>query len=347
MKHLLRGLPGDALLYGRVFGLIAAVIWIAIGSLMVVPIAVLALTVLFGTIVYSWTAQATRGKTFTLTTTPIGLVIADLLITVLWMVATAEDPRSVAFALVLIASALVQCRLGHAGTAIAASAFMLAVAGQQALLAALGQPIDPQAVFRQAIVVGLVLLVIDVVAAAYRDEQGRGARALRRAHLLEQAATEIDTEAGADLVLASIPRHALELVQADHATLNVHRGSEFLIIAGAGLGERVIGVRGPATSGIVGRVVLGRATVSVDDYRALTDAPKAVRELGLRSAIAVPVLVQGEIAAVLNVGRCVVRPFDRDERDALEGFAAHAAIALANARRLELSKRREELAHEP
>ena len=34
-------------------------------------------------------AQATRGKTFTLTTTPIGLVIADLAITVLWMMATA------------------------------------------------------------------------------------------------------------------------------------------------------------------------------------------------------------------------------------------------------------------
>jgi diguanylate cyclase (GGDEF)-like protein len=346
MRDLLRRLPGDALLYGRVFGLVAAVAWIAIGSLIVVPIAALALTILFGTIVYSWTAQATRGKTFTLTTTPIGLVLADLLITSTWMVATAADPRSVSFALVLIASVLVQFRLGRLGIAIAATAFVLAVAAQQVVLATLGVPIDPQAVFRQAIVVGLVLLVIGVVATAYRDEQERGARALRRARLLEQAATEIGAEIGADLVLASIPRHALELVQAEHATLNVHRGSEFLIIAGAGLGERVVGVHAPATSGIVGRVVMGRATVTVDDYRKLTDAPKAVLDLGLRSAIAVPVLVQGEIAAVLNVGRCVVRPFDRDERDTLEGFAAHAAIALANARRLELGKRREELARE-
>ncbi|HTJ60913.1 MAG TPA: GAF domain-containing protein [Candidatus Saccharimonadales bacterium] len=346
MTEQIPRVPGDALLYGRVFGLAAAIVWIAIGSLIVVPLAALALTILFGTIVYSWTAQATRGTTFTLTTTPIGLVIADLAITTLWMMATAADPRSVAFALVLIAAVLVQFRLGRLGTAVAGCAFLVAAAGQQLVLLALGLPVDPQSVFRLVIVVGMVLLVIGVVAAAYRDEQERGARALRRAHLLEQAATEIDAEAGADLVLGSIPRHALELVSADHATLNVHRGREFMIIAGAGLGERVVGVRGPATSGIVGRVVMTRATVTVDDYRKLTDAPKAVLDLGLRSAIAIPVLVQGEIAAVLNVGRCVVRPFDRDERDALEGFAAHAAIALANARRLELGKRREELARE-
>src|SRR5207244_6939132 len=123
-------------------------------------------------------------------------------------------------------------------------------------------------------------------------------------------------------------------------------GTEFEIIAGAGIGTRVVGVRGPATSGIVGKVVMARATVTVDDYRKLADAPKAVLDLGLRSAIAVPVLVQGEIAAVMNVGRCEVRPFDRSERDTLEGFAAHAAIALANARRLELGRRREQLARE-
>ena len=344
--NLSRRPPRDLLLYGRIFGLVAAVIWVGIGSRVIVPVAALALAILLGTIVYSWTAQSGRGRTFTLTTTPIGLVIADLVLTSLWMVATALDPRSVAFALVLIAAVLAQFRLGRIGIAISTTAFLLASAGQEIASVALGAPVDPQAAFRQVIVVGLVLLVIGVVATAYRDEQQRGSRALRRARLLEQAATEIAAETGADIVLASIPRHALELVQAEHATLNVNRGSEFLIVAGAGLGERVIGVHAPATSGIVGRVVAGRSTVTVDDYRKLIDAPQAVLDLGLRSAIAVPVLVQGEIAAVLNVGRTTLRPFDRSERDTLEGFTAHAAIALANARRLELGKRREILARE-
>src|SRR5438132_9719486 len=89
MRDLLRRLPGDLLLYGRVFGLLTGTIWIAMGSLIVEPIGVAALTILFGTIVYSWTAQATRGKTFTLTTSPIGLVLTDLGVASLWMIATA------------------------------------------------------------------------------------------------------------------------------------------------------------------------------------------------------------------------------------------------------------------
>jgi len=346
MRELRRYVPGDLLLVGRVFGLVTGGIWIAAGSQIVVPIAVLALAILLGTIVYSWTAQATRGHTFGLTTTPIGLVLTDLFVATLWMIATAPDVRSVAFALVLIASVLVEFRLGRVGILVAAIAFVLGLAGQQVVLVATGDQLELLPVFRQGVVVGLVLLVVGVVATAYREEQERARRALRRANLLEQAATEISAEIDAGLVLAAIPRHALELVNADHATLNVHRGSEFEIIAGAGLGTRVVGVRGPATSGIVGKVVLARATVTVDDYRKLADAPKAVLELGLRSAIGVPVLVQGEIAAVMNVARLEVRPFDRAEQETLEGFAAPAAIALANARRLELGKRREELGRE-
>ena len=346
MRAALRLLPADLLLFGRVFGLAAGIGWIALGSLVVVPIAAVALAMLFGTIVYSWTAQATHGRLFTLTTAPAGLVITDLATASLWMIATAPDPRSVAFALVLIAAALVCFRLGRLGIGLSIAGFTVTVLAQQVVLYGVGAPVDIRAVLREAVVVGLVLLVIGVVATAYRTEQERGSRALRRARLLEKAAAEVAAETEAGTVLASIPRHALELVQADHATLNVHRGNEFHIIAGAGIGTRVVGVHRPATTGIVGKVVMARATVTVDDYLGLADAPRAVLDLGLRSAIAIPVLVQGEIAAVLNVARCDVRPFDRDEQDTLEWFAAHAAIALANARRLALGKRREELARE-
>jgi diguanylate cyclase (GGDEF)-like protein/putative nucleotidyltransferase with HDIG domain len=97
---------------------------------------------------------------------------------------------------------------------------------------------------------------------------------------------------------------------------------------------------------MVSRVVAARASVSVRDYQLIPDAPDVIRMIGLRSMIGVPILVQGEIAAVLVIGRLARRPFDADERETLEGFAAHTAIALANARRLDLGKRREELARE-
>src|SRR5690242_12315590 len=254
MRAVLLALPGDPLLYGRLFGLAAGIGWIALGSLVVVPIAVLALAILFATVVYSWTAQATHGRPFTLTTAPAGLVITDLVTASLWMIATAPDPRSVAFGLVLIAAALVCFRLGRAGIGLSIAVFAVAVVAQQVVLYAFGAQVEMRPVLREAVVISLVLLVIGVVAIAYRAEQERGSRALRRARLLEQAAAEVAAETDAGTVLASIPRHALELVQADHATLNVHRGSEFHIIAGAGLGTRVIGVHGPATTGIVGKV---------------------------------------------------------------------------------------------
>ena len=346
MRALLARVPRDGLLYGRIFGLVAGTIWLASNDLVVAPLAVAALAILLGTIGYSWTVQTARGRPFTLTTAPIGLVVTDLVITSLWLVATAPDPNSEAFALVLIAATLVQFRLGRAGILISGAFFALAVASKQLVLVELGHALDVRSMFREAVVVGLVLLVIGVVVTSYRAEQARAARNLRRARLLEVAAAEVAAETDAGAILASIPRHALELVRAEHATLNVHRGTEFLIIAGVGLGEKVIGVHAPATSGIVGQVVATRATVALDDYRLLGDAPQAVIDLGLRSAIAVPVLVQGEIAAVLNVGRSAVRPFDRSERDTLEGFAVHAAIALANARRIDLGRRREELARE-
>ncbi len=346
MKRLGRAVPSDPLIYGRLFALIAGAGWVSSGSRIVPAIAVPALAIVFGTIVYSWIVQTTRGRPFTVSTAPIGLVLTDLLITALWLVATAADPNSVAFALVLIAAALVQFRLGRAGIAVSGAVFLLAVFAKQLVATDLGVPPDPRAILREVIVVGLVMLVTGVIVTSYRAEQERALRNLRRARLLESAAAEVAAETDADLVLSSIPRHALELVQAEHATLNVHRGTEFLIIAGAGIGTRVIGVHAPATAGIVGKVVATRSTVAVDDYRLLPDAPQAVTDLGLRSAIAIPVLVHGEIAAVLNVGRTQVRPFDGSERDALEGFAVHAAIALANARRIELGRRREELAIE-
>jgi diguanylate cyclase (GGDEF)-like protein len=333
-------------LYGRVFGLVTAGLWLLTSSLLVRPIASVALAVLLATIVYSWTAQTVRGRTFTLTTAPVGLVLADLLITALWMIATAPDPNSVAFALVIIGAAMVQFRLGQAGIVISLAVFAVAVAAKQLILVSLGRVLDPLGMFREGVVVGLVLLVTGVIVTSYRREERRAARNLLRARLLEVAAAEVAAETDADAVLASIPRHALELVSAQYAGLNVHRGAEFLVIAGAGLGERAVGVHLPSTAGMVGQVVATRATVSVDDYRDIPNAPEAFVALGIRSAIAVPVLVLGEIAAVLNVGRTEIRPFDSAERDSLEGFALHAAIALANARRIELGKRREELARE-
>ena len=343
MHRLSGSVARDALLHGRSVGLVAATIWLAVSPLVVAPVAVVAIALLLGSVVFGWIVRARGGAAYTLSTVPNAVVVLDLIVAALWMIATAPDPKSVAFALLIVGAALVQFRVGRIGIAVSSAVLLLAVVGQQLVLLSIGYALDPLSTMREMVVVGIVLLVTGVIVTSYRGEQDRAARNLRRARLLETAAAEVAAETDADQVLGSIPRHALQLVQAQHATLNVHRGTEFKVIAGAGLGEQVIGFHGLATAGIVGTVVATRSTAAVDDYQLVPGAPKPIADLGLRSAIAVPVLVQGEIVAVLNVGRTAVRPFDSSERETLEGFAVHAAIALANARRIDLGRRREEL----
>jgi len=86
-------------------------------------------------------------------------------------------------------------------------------------------------------------------------------------------------------------------------------------------------------------VVRERRTVGVTDYQAQVGAPGPLRDLGLRSAVAIPIFAQGEIAAILFVARLEVRPFDEDELAALEAFTAHAATALAASRIIEQARR--------
>src|SRR5207237_9635351 len=87
------------------------------------------------------------------------------------------------------------------------------------------------------------------------------------------------------------------------ATINVRRGEAFYIAAAAGTGERVVGVHAPAEMGIVGAVLRTRATVAVNDYATDPTAVPAVRDIGVRALICVPIFLHGEFAATITVGR--------------------------------------------
>jgi putative nucleotidyltransferase with HDIG domain len=66
----------------------------------------------------------------------------------------------------------------------------------------------------------------------------------------------------------------------------------------------------------------------------------------VRAIIGVPIFLHGESAATITVGRLELRPFDADDRAALEGLASHASIALRNARIIEQGRRLETLSRE-
>jgi diguanylate cyclase (GGDEF)-like protein/putative nucleotidyltransferase with HDIG domain len=237
-------------------------------------------------------------------------------------------------------------RFGRNGVVVTGGAYLAGRVAQEVVRVSLGAPTPVPGLIGETVVAILVLVILSSIAANYQREHARAGHALRRAQSLERIAADIGQETDSDAVFRSIARNALLLVDAHHATINRRRGDEFFIVAGAGSGERAVGVHAPAKAGIVGAVLRSRQTVAWDDYAADPSSVQAIKDIGVRSMIGVPIVVQGEIAATLTVGRLQVDPFDEDDRSALEGLASHAAIALRNARILEQARRIETVSRE-
>ena len=342
-----RFFPRDVLLIARLLAVAGALAWILIGGQATLWYAFVALSFLFATSVLVWREDVRRGGVpAPLSDTPGFVVVGDLAAAAIWMIASAPNERSVAFVVVVAIGALAMYRLGRHGVTATAAAYLVGRIGQEIVRVDLGIPTPIPQIFGETMVVILVLIILSATVAHYRDEQRTGARALRLARSLQRVATDIGQETAPEGLFRSIARNALLLVDAHHATINRRHGDEFAIVAGAGTGERAVGIHASARAGIVGAVMRTRRAVAWDDYAADPTAVAAIKELGVRSIVGVPIVVQGEIAATLTVGRLVVRPFDDNDVRALEGLAAHASIALRNARILEQARRIESVSRE-
>ena len=342
-----RFFPRDVLLIARLLAVAGALLWILIGGQVAVGVAYAAIGFLLLTAVVIWRNDVRRnGVPVPLSETPTFVVVGDLCAASLWMVASAPNERSVAFVVVIAIGALAMYRLGKNGVTATAVAYLVGRIGQEAVRVGLGIPTPVPHIVGETMVVILVLIILSATVAHYRGEQRSGARALRLARSLQRVATEIGQETAPEGLLRSIARNALLLVDAHHATINRRRGDEFTVVAGAGTGERAVGVRASARAGLVGAVLRSRRAVAWDDYSADPSAVPAIRDIGVRSIVGVPIVVQGEIAATLTVGRLQVRPFDENDSRALEGLAAHAAIAMRNARIIEQARRVESVSRE-
>ncbi|HEU5287589.1 MAG TPA: GAF domain-containing protein [Candidatus Limnocylindria bacterium] len=277
---------------------------------------------------------------------PVYVVVGDLVAAVVWMAASAPNERSIAFVVVLGIGALAMFRLGGSGVALTGGGYLVGRIAQEWIRVSLGIPTPVPQIVAEVIVVSLVLMILAATVGHYRAEQARGARALRLARSLERIASEVGEVTDPAHLLRTITSSAMQLVEADHATINRRHGDEFFVAEGSGTGARAIGIHAPSGHGIVGAVVARRATVALDDYRIDPTAVPAIKDLGVRSIVGVPIILQGEIVATLTVARLAVRPFDEEDQRALEGLASHAAVALRNARLLELSRRLEALSRE-
>src|SRR5437660_179260 len=341
-----RVVPRDPLLVGRIGALAGAGMWLFIGGQAIVPVAALALAFLAATIGMVWWLDIKRGRAAPLQEMPMRIVVADLVTAGVWTIGTAPNPRSIAFVIIVAVGALAMYRLGRAGIVATMFTFLVARVGMEVIRIAFAQPTPAPQLLAEIIVTSLAVLILAATVDSYRAEQSRAEVALRLGRSLERVATEIAAETEPEQLLRTIARGALALVEAQHATVNIRRGEEFVVAAGAGTGERVVGVHAQSHMGIVGAVLRARSTVAVADYATDPTAVPAIRDLGVRAVVGVPIFLHGQFAATITVARLDPRPFDADDRRALEGLASHAAIALRNARIIEHGRRLEALSRE-
>jgi diguanylate cyclase (GGDEF)-like protein len=103
----------------------------------------------------------------------------------------------------------------------------------------------------------------------------------------------------------------------------------------------------PATIGMTGLARAARAVVAVADYGSQAAAVPRLAQVGFTSAVAGPIWVGGSLEGVLIGGSKRSRRLREEEIEAFELLAAHAGVALENARRYEeLERSRAQIRHQ-
>ncbi len=145
-------------------------------------------------------------------------------------------------------------------------------------------------------------------------------------------------------MLEAITRRARRLLNADIAYLTLNddeRGDTYMRVTDGSVSAAFRRLRLPMGTGLVGLVAQTAMPYNSDHY--LGDAQfehrgfidDAVTEEGLVAILGVPMRLGSRVIGVLTAANRSERPFDQEEVALLGSLAAHAAIAIDNARLLE------------
>lgn len=152
-------------------------------------------------------------------------------------------------------------------------------------------------------------------------------------------------------VFEALIKSAVELCTADHGGIIRFdpRTHEYIETADYGVGseeyrQTVRRIYQPGRDTLVGRTIVERAPVSIDDVLADPDYKfaEAQRTGGFRSILGVPMLQDGFPIGVIAVWRRDVRPFSDREIRILTTFADQAVVAIENVRLVRALQRQTE-----
>nr|WP_226921494.1 GAF domain-containing protein [Georgenia subflava] len=160
---------------------------------------------------------------------------------------------------------------------------------------------------------------------------------------LFETASDLASLTDVDAVLEAIVRRSRQLLGSDVAYLSLmdeDAGDTYMRVTVGCSSNLFRAVRLPMGAGLGGLVAqtatpYAAATYFQDDRFNHTEGiDSAVRDEGITSIVGVPLLLGRQVIGVLYAANRTVRPFGRSEIALLSSFAAHAAIALDNARLL-------------
>ena len=147
-----------------------------------------------------------------------------------------------------------------------------------------------------------------------------------------------------DSVLEAIVRRARKLLDTDVAYMTLvdeERGDSYMRVTDGSVSAKFQQVRLPMGTGLGGLVAQTGTPYASDNYpadlrfRHASEIDSAVAEEGLIAILGVPMRLGSRIVGVLFAANRSARPFAREDVALLSSLAAHAAVAIDNARLLE------------
>ncbi|MGY1801738.1 helix-turn-helix domain-containing protein [Blastococcus sp. SYSU D00922] len=161
---------------------------------------------------------------------------------------------------------------------------------------------------------------------------------------LFDTANDLAALRGVDSVLTAIVRRARSLLGTDVSYLTLNdpaRGDTYMRVTDGSVSARFQALRLPMGAGLGGLVAQTAAPYATASYftdsrfRHTADINDGVHDEGLVAILGVPLIRGSQVIGVLFAADRTERSFDRSQVSLLGSLAAHAAIALDNARLLE------------
>ena len=174
-----------------------------------------------------------------------------------------------------------------------------------------------------------------------RERMERHRRREAEMTALYETASDLTAIRDVDTILAAIVRRARQLLGADMAYLSLNDeadGASYMKVTDGALTAEFRDLRLPLGTGLLGLVAQTGAPYYTEDYQAderfvhRDYIDSAVAGEQIRAILGVPLVVDGTVIGALLAVHRTVRPFPPGEVSLLMSFAAHAALALENAR---------------